>query len=67
MFLAGPISFDEHLVQCVGRVIRSFPRKDVAEVHDYHDAQAPILAATLRPRMPGYHSLGFVKSDGSPL
>ena len=33
--------------------------KEVAEVHDYHDVATPILAASLRRRMPGYRALGF--------
>ena len=59
LFLAGPISYDGLLVQCAGRVIRSAPGKDVAEVHDYHDQATPILAASLQRRMPGYRTLGF--------
>jgi superfamily II DNA or RNA helicase len=59
LFLAGPISFDGLLVQCVGRVVRSLRGKEVAEVHDYHDVATPIVAASLRRRMPGYRSLGF--------
>ncbi|HYN93974.1 MAG TPA: helicase-related protein [Pilimelia sp.] len=59
LFLAGPISYDGLLVQCAGRVIRSAPGKDIAEVHDYHDPAAPILAVSLQRRMPGYRTLGF--------
>jgi superfamily II DNA or RNA helicase len=59
LFLAAPVSFDGLLVQCAGRVIRSSPDKDLAEVHDYHDAQTPIRAASLQRRMPGYRTLGF--------
>ncbi|MHB1009317.1 MAG: TOTE conflict system archaeo-eukaryotic primase domain-containing protein [Propionibacteriaceae bacterium] len=59
LFLAGPISFDGLLVQCAGRVVRSSPGKDVAEAHDYHDVATPIVAASLRRRMPGYRALGF--------
>ena len=59
LFLAGPISFDGLLVQCAGRVVRSLPGKEVAEVHDYHDVATPIVAASLRRRMPGYRALGF--------
>lgn len=59
LFLAAPVSFDGLLVQCAGRVIRSSPDKDLAEVHDYHDAQTPILAVSLQRRMPGYRTLGF--------
>jgi superfamily II DNA or RNA helicase len=54
-----PLFLTGLLVQCAGRVIRSSPDKDVAEVHDYHDAQTPILAASLQRRMPGYRTLGF--------
>ena len=65
LFLAGPISFDGLLVQCAGRVVRAAPGKDIAEVHDYHDVRTPILAASLKRRMPGYRALGFVMaSDG---
>jgi hypothetical protein len=59
LFLAGPISYDGLLVQCAGRVIRAAPGKDVVEVHDYHDRATPILAASLKRRMPGYRTLGF--------
>jgi superfamily II DNA or RNA helicase len=59
LFLAAPVSFDGLLVQCAGRVIRTAPGKDVAEVHDYHDHATPILAASLPRRMPGYRALGF--------
>ncbi len=65
LFLAGPISFDGLLVQCVGRVVRASAGKDLAEVHDYHDVNTPILANSLQRRLPGYRSLGFVNaSDG---
>jgi superfamily II DNA or RNA helicase len=61
LFLAGPISYDGLLVQCAGRVVRSAPGKDVVEVHDYHDAATPVLAASLNRRMPGYRALGFTR------
>ena len=68
LFLAGPISFDGLLIQCVGRVVRTSPGKDVAEVHDYHDVGTPILASTLRHRLPGYRAPGFTKvSDGKAV
>jgi superfamily II DNA or RNA helicase len=62
LFLAAPISFDGLLIQCAGRVIRAAPGKDVAEVHDYHDQATPILAASLKRRMPGYRALGFTRA-----
>lgn len=61
LFLAAPISFDGLLVQCAGRVVRAAPGKTLAEVHDYHDHLVPILAASLRRRMPGYRKLGFTQ------
>jgi superfamily II DNA or RNA helicase len=62
LFLAAPISFDGLLVQCAGRVVRAAPGKEVSEVHDYHDRATPILAGSLRRRMPGYVALGFTKT-----
>jgi len=62
LFLAGPISYDGLLLQCAGRVIRTAPGKDVAEVHDYHDPATPVLAASLQRRMPGYRALGFTRA-----
>ena len=59
LFLAGPVSFKGRLVQYVGRVLRSYPGKQTAEVHDYHDVEVPVLAAALAKRAPGYVSLGF--------
>lgn len=59
LFLAAPVSFDGLLIQCAGRVVRTAPGKDVAEVHDYHDRATPILAASLQRRMPGYRTLRF--------
>lgn len=63
LFLAGPISFDGLLIQCAGRVVRSAPGKDVAEVHDYHDRAVPIVAVSLQRRMPGYRALGFARQE----
>lgn len=34
-----------------------------AEVHDYHDRAVPIVAVSLRRRMPGYRALGFTRAD----
>ena len=59
LFLAGPISFKGRLVQYAGRVLRAHPGKQTAEVHDYHDVEVPVLAASLTKRAPGYSSLGF--------
>jgi superfamily II DNA or RNA helicase len=59
LFLAGPVSFKGRLVQYAGRVLRAYPGKHTAEVHDYHDVEMPALAAALAKRAPGYVSLGF--------
>lgn len=59
LFLAAPISFKGRLVQYAGRIIRPYPGKTVATVHDYHDESTPVLAAALNKRSPGYVSLGF--------
>lgn len=59
LFLAGPVSFKGRLVQYAGRILRAYPGKQTAEVHDYHDADMPVLAAALAKRAPGYVSLGF--------
>ena len=59
LFLAGPVSFKGRLVQYAGRILRAYPGKQTAEVHDYHDVETPVLAAALAKRSPGYVSLGF--------
>ena len=59
LFLASPVSFKGRLVQYAGRILRSYPGKETAEVHDYHDTETPVLAAALTKRAPGYVSLGF--------
>ena len=46
-------------MQYVGRVLRPFPGKTTAEVHDYHDTATGVLASSLPKRAPGYTSLGF--------
>lgn len=59
LFLAAPISYDGRLIQYVGRILRPHPDKATAEVHDYHDANTPVIASSLARRAPGYTSLGF--------
>jgi superfamily II DNA or RNA helicase len=59
LFLAAPVRWKGRLVQYAGRVLRPYPGKETAEVHDYHDAGTGVLAATLAGRAPGYTSLGF--------
>ncbi len=59
LFLTAPIAFRGRLVQFVGRILRSYPGKIDAEVHDYHDVLTGVLASSLAKRAPGYTSLGF--------
>jgi superfamily II DNA or RNA helicase len=59
LFLAAPIAFKGRLVQYAGRVLRPYPGKATAEVHDYHDIETGVLASSLAKRAPGYTSLGF--------
>jgi superfamily II DNA or RNA helicase len=59
LFLAAPIAFRGRLVQYTGRILRPFPGKTTAEVHDYHDVATGVLASSLSKRAPGYTSLGF--------
>ena len=59
LFLAAPVAFKGRLVQYAGRILRSFPGKATAEVHDYHDVATGVLASSLAKRAPGYTSLGF--------
>jgi superfamily II DNA or RNA helicase len=59
LFLAAPIAFKGRLVQYAGLILRPFPGKTTAEVHDYHDAATGVLSSSLTKRAPGYTSLGF--------
>ena len=59
LFLATPVAFRGRLVQYAGRILRPYPGKDTAEVHDYHDILTGVLASSLTKRAPGYTSLGF--------
>jgi superfamily II DNA or RNA helicase len=59
LFLAAPISFKGRLVQYAGRILRPYPGKTTAEIHDYHDTATSVLAASLAKRASGYTSLGY--------
>jgi superfamily II DNA or RNA helicase len=59
LFLASPIASKGRLVQYAGRILRTYPGKVSAEVHDYHDVLTGVLASSLAKRAPGYVSLGF--------
>lgn len=59
LFLAFPVSAPQRITQYVGRILREHPEKDQAEVHDYLDADVPVLAAMYRRRRTAYRELGF--------
>jgi superfamily II DNA or RNA helicase len=59
LFLTAPIAFKGRLVQYVGRIMRPYPEKVTAEVHDYHDVLTGVLASSLTKRAAGYAILGF--------
>jgi TraM recognition site of TraD and TraG len=59
LFLAAPIAFKGRPVQYAGRILRPHPGKITAEIHDYHDQQTGVLAASPAKRAPGYISLSF--------
>jgi len=67
LFLAAPLAFKGRLVQYAGRILRAHPGKATAEIHDYHDTDTPVLAASLAKRAPGYTSLGFPDPRRLPL
>jgi len=51
-------------VQYAGRILRSWPGKEFAEVHDYVDVDVRILASSLTTRARGYTGLGFPDPRG---
>ena len=59
LFLAFPVAFKGKLIQYVGRIMRDFQQKTIAEVYDYVDAQAPVLKHMFFRRQKTYKSLGF--------
>ncbi|MHB8191513.1 MAG: TOTE conflict system archaeo-eukaryotic primase domain-containing protein [Ferrimicrobium sp.] len=63
VFMAFPIAFRGRVVQYVGRILRPLDGKSSVEVHDYVDANSPVLARMYRKRLPGYAALGFDVGD----
>jgi hypothetical protein len=54
LFLAAPVAFKGRLAQLPGRILRAFPGKATAEVHDHHDVGTGVLASSPAERAPGY-------------
>jgi len=59
LFLAFPLAFKGRVVQYVGRLLRSHAGKHRVELHDYVDAQIPVLRRMHAKRLPAYAALGF--------
>ena len=59
VFLAGPISYPGLLIQAVGRALRRHEGKTEVAVHDYVDADIPVLNSQYAKRRLAYRQLGF--------
>ena len=59
LFLTAPVAFKGRLVRYAGRILRPWPGKATAEVHDYHDVATGVPTSSLAKRAPDYTSLGF--------
>ena len=59
LFLAFPIAFKGRVVQYVGRLLRAHEDKLDVQLHDYVDAQIPVLSRMHAKRIPAYRMLGF--------
>ncbi len=60
VFLVGPISYPGLLVQAVGRALRRHEGKTQVIVHDYLDANVPVLKTQYSRRRSAYRQLGFL-------
>ena len=59
VFLVGPIAYPGLLTQAVGRALRRHQNKTDVIVHDYVDADVPILNAQYAKRRRAYRAMGF--------
>jgi len=59
VFLVGPISYPGLVIQAVGRALRRHEGKTDVVVHDYVDADVPVLNAQYSKRRAAYRQLGF--------
>ena len=64
VFLAGPISYPGLLKQAVGRALRRHEGKTEVVVHDYVDAEVPVLNAQYARRRVAYRQMGFSQTAG---
>lgn len=61
VFLVGPISYPGLLVQAVGRALRRHEGKTHVIVHDYLDANVPVLKSQYSRRRAAYRQMGFLE------
>jgi superfamily II DNA or RNA helicase len=68
LFLTMPVSFKGRVIQQAGRVTRgSAPGQKTAIVHDFHDAQVPLLARMHRRRSKVLQKEGFALEPQLPF
>ncbi len=66
VFMAFPMKFKGSIVQYVGRILRATPGKTLVVVHDYVDAEVPVLARMYNERARAYANLGFPTPKRAP-
>ncbi len=59
LFLAFPIAWKGNVTQYVGRLLRTHQGKNHVQLHDYVDAEIPVLRRMHNKRLPAIASLGF--------
>ncbi|HEX2702965.1 MAG TPA: DEAD/DEAH box helicase family protein, partial [Solirubrobacteraceae bacterium] len=59
LLLAMPIAWKGTVVQYAGRLHREHPGKQAALVHDYVDAELPVLRRMFAKRLRAYRTLGY--------
>lgn len=59
LLLAMPIAWKGTVVQYAGRLHRAFPGKREALIHDYVDAELPVLRRMFSKRLKAYRALGY--------
>ena len=52
LFFAVPIPFKGTLIEYAERILRPFPGKATARIHEYHDTVTSVLTASLAKRAP---------------
>lgn len=59
LVLAMPIAWKGTVVQYAGRLHRPHPGKHEARIHDYVDAQVPVLRRMFAKRVKAYKTIGY--------